>query len=138
MRDVGHAPVAIAHVHGVGCLPARQLAVVGDDDLVAPRSLAVVDDGGLAVARHKAGAAKHAVAGEFGLQRGRVPRPVDHVGATHMHEGKRLLPLPRLCHDVVQVVDAVDAKGRIGVSGQTGAARVHQVVAERGHIGSWK
>ena len=101
MIDVGDTTIAITHIDGVGRLPARQLTVSGNNDLVAPRPLPVVDDGRLAAMSKKTSAAKHAVSGKVGVQRGWVPRPMQHVSATHMHKGKRFLALPRLGDDIV-------------------------------------
>ena len=49
---------------GIRLFPPGKLVVLGDDDVVSLRSLAVVDGGGPALLGDEAGAAEHAMAGE--------------------------------------------------------------------------
>ena len=127
---VGRAAIRIVHFDWVGWQPAGQLTVGGQHELIAPRTLAVVDDGRLAGVRHKPRAAEHTVPREGGLQRRRVPRPMQHVGATDMHKRKRFLPAPRVRQNVVQMVDPIQVQCRIGIAGQARATGVHQVVVD--------
>ena len=127
---VGHAAFGIVHFDRVGWLPAGQLTVGCQHNLIAPRTLAVVDDGGLAVVCYEARAAEHTVPGEVWLQGGRVPGPMQHVGAGDMHKRKRFLPAPRMRQDIVQVVDAIQIKRGIGITRQARTAGVHQMIVQ--------
>jgi molecular chaperone GrpE len=77
MGDIGHVAVSVMYLEWVRWVPACQLTVGGQHNLVAPRSLAMVDDGRLAVVRDKAGAAEHAVPRKGRLQRGGMPCPME-------------------------------------------------------------
>ena len=84
----GHIAVrAAGHNHRVGLLPGAELIVLGDcdvGDILIGQS--GVEGCGTSLSGHEAGAAGHAVAGEGGLQLGRLPRPVEHVGTGNVDE----------------------------------------------------
>ena len=108
--------------------PVRKLSVFGHRDEVSAGCLPVVDRCGSAVFGHEACAAKHAVPGERWLKLGRPPAPIQHIRAGYMHEGVRILTMPGMTQDIVQVVGPVEAKGGVGIAGRTISSRVHQVV----------
>ena len=125
MREIRLRAVGVDRLDRVGLLPSRETAILGEGDLVPTRSLTVVDHGGLAFFGEKTRAAEHAMPGEGRVKRGRLPRPVEHIGAGDVDEVK-----PRRIDNVVQMVGTVEKKCGVGIAGQAVSTGMHQVVAQ--------
>src|SRR5262245_30512086 len=127
MCDLRLAAIGIFDLDRERLLPRRKRAIRSDSDLIPIRTLAVIDRGGPAIQREKAGAAEHAVTREGRLELRRLPAPVEHVGTGDMDEGKRLSILPGVTQDVVQMADTIDVKRRIRIARHARAAGMHEM-----------
>ena len=95
----------------------------------------MIDGGGETFLGEETRAAEHSVVGEGGLEFGGLPSPVEHIGAGDMDEGEGFPAFPRVGDDVVHVVDAIEAKGGIGVAWSAGGTGVHEVEIEGEVVG---
>src|SRR5580765_3747896 len=107
--------------------PLLQLVILGEGDLVSPRSLPMVNDGRPPFPGEETRAAEHAMLRLGRGKRGRVPLPMQHILTRDMSEGESIL----VGIDVVEVIPPLPVESAVRIAGRGGAgSRVCQMVSQ--------